>query len=109
MLGAIKRNASYKSEEVIAKLCCAYVRPHVEYCVQAWSPTYEKVCWLLERVQKRATKLFKYLSSLGYEERLKKLGLFSLKYRRLRVHLIKVLKFIKGRHAGYLWDMFEIS
>ena len=77
--------------------------------MQAWSPTYEKVCWLLERVQKRATKLIKYLSSSCYEERLKKLGLFSLKYRRLRVHLIKVLKFIKGRLAGYLWDMFEIS
>ena len=108
MLGYINRNISCK-KEVIAKLYRACVGPHLEYCGQARSPTYEKVCWLLERVQKRATKLFKYLSSLGYEERLKKLGLFSLKYRRLRGDLIKVLKFIKGRHVGYLRDMFESS
>ena len=65
MLGATNRNVSCKSEEVIAKLYCAYVRPHLEYCVQAWSPTYEKDCWLLERVQKGATKFIKCLSSLA--------------------------------------------
>ena len=33
MLGAIDENISYKSEEVIAKLYCASVRPHLEYCM----------------------------------------------------------------------------
>ena len=59
--------------------------------------------------KKRATKLIKCVTGLGYEEQLKKLSLFSFKYRRLRGDLIKVFKFIKGRHAGYLRDMFEIS
>ena len=77
--------------------------------MQAWSPSYEKDCWLLKRVQKRATKLIKCLSSLGYEERLKKLGLFSLKYRRLRGDLIEAFQFLKVRHAGNLRDMFDIS
>ena len=85
MLGAINKNASYKSEEVITKLYNAYdVRPHFEYCVQAWSPTYEKDCWLLERVQKRATKMVRGIISLPYEERLERLGLFSLIYRMVR-------------------------
>ena len=109
MLGAINRKVSYKSEEVIRKLYCAYVRPHLEYCVQAWSPTYEKDCWLLERVQKRATKMVNCLSGLSYEDRLEKLGMFSLRYRRLRGDLIEVFKFIKGQHTGYLRDMFEIN
>ena len=52
MLGAINRNASYRGEEVRAKLYCAYVRPHLEYCVQAWSSAYEKDYCLLEGVQK---------------------------------------------------------
>ena len=42
MIGAINRNVSYISEQVINKLYDAYVRPHLEYCAQAWSPTYEK-------------------------------------------------------------------
>jgi len=109
MLGAINRNVTYKSEEVITKLYCAYVRPHLEYCVQAWSPTYEKDCWLLERVQKRATKMVNCLYSMPYEERLKKLGMFSLRYRRLRGDLIEVFKFVNGQHSGYLKGMFEFS
>ena len=37
---------------------------------QAWSPTYEKDFWLLERVQKRATKMVTGINKLPYEERL---------------------------------------
>ena len=53
--------------------------------------------------------MIKGLSSFGYEDRLKGLGLFSLQYRRLRDNLIEFFKFIKGRLAGYFQDMFEIS
>ena len=109
MLGAINRNVSYKSPEVIVKLYCAYVRPHLEYCIQAWSPTYEKDCWLLERVQKRATKMVNNLSNLEYEERLRKLDMFSLKYRRFRGDLIEVFKFVNGQHIGYLKNLFEFD
>ena len=109
MLGAINRNVSYRSGKVIAKLYCAYVRPHLEYCVQAWCPTYEKDCWLLERVQKRATKMINGISTLGYEDRLRRLDMFSLKYRRLRGDLIEVFKFVNGQHTGYLKGMFEFS
>ena len=109
MLGAINRNVSYKREEVVTKLYCAYVRPHFEYCVQAWSPTCEKDCWLLERVQKRATKMIQGLSCLPYEDRLERLGMFSLRFRRLRGDLIEVFKFTKEQHPGYLKDMFEIN
>ena len=109
MLGAINKNVSYKSEEVVTKLYNAYVRPHLEYCVQAWSPTYEKDCWLLERVQKRATKMVRGISSLPYEERLERLGLFSLRYRRLRGDMIEIFKFVHGQSKGYLSGMFEFN
>ena len=70
MLGAINRNVSCKSEEVVTKLYIAYLRPHLEYCVQAWSPTYDEDCWLLERVQKRTAKMVNGRSTFAYEERL---------------------------------------
>jgi len=46
----------------------------------------------LERVQKRATKLISGLSEMGYEERLKILGLTTLETRKLRGEVFKILK-----------------
>ena len=80
MLGIINRKIWYKSAEVISKLYRSYFRPHLKYCIQFWSPTNVKDVDMLEGVQRRATKMIPSLRKLSYEERLKRLGVFSLRH-----------------------------
>ena len=51
---------------------------------------------MLERIQRRATKMILELRDLRYEERLKECGLTTLETRRLRRGQIKFFKILNG-------------
>ena len=53
----IRRNITFKDKSLIVALYKAIVRPHLEYCIHAWSPYLRKDIDILEKIQRRATKL----------------------------------------------------
>ena len=68
------------------------VRPHLEYATSVWNPASVKLQNLIEKVQRRASKRVHELKDLSYEERLKKLDMPTLAYRRLRGDMIDVFQ-----------------
>ena len=96
VLGIIRRNITCNEKSLIVPLYKAIVRPHLEYCIQAWSPYLRKDMDMLENIQRRATKLLPELRDLRYEERLKECGLTTIETRRLRGDQIEVFKILNG-------------
>jgi len=85
------------------------LRPHAEYCVSAWSPYYKKDKELLEKVQRRFTKMTINMEGLSYEDRLQSLKLWSLKERRNRQDLIEVFKMANGMTRMRLQELFMLE
>ena len=94
-LATIKRTFKYITKESFNILYKTYIQPHIEYCVQAWSPYYAKDIDLLEKVQHRATKLLPQLANLPYQQRIQRLKMYSLYCRRQRGDLIETFKILK--------------
>ena len=71
------------------------VRPHLEYGMQTrsvWCPYKLGDKKEIEKVQKRATKLIINFKNMSYTDRLQRLNLPTIKYRRLRGDMIEVFK-----------------
>ena len=78
--------------EIFITLLNSYIRPHLEYAIQAWNPWLRKDQLALELPQRRATKLVRGLWFRPYNERLRLLRIPSTLYRRIRSDLIFTYK-----------------
>ena len=88
----MRRSFSYLDCDTFKRIFVAFVRPHLEYGEAVWSPHFVRNIDALEKVQIRATKLVDGLSKLDYTERLKRLDLPTLVFRRRRGDIIEMYK-----------------
>ena len=88
----IIRNFTFRTPEVLVPLFKSLVRPILEYGNPVWNNSLKKYITLIEQVQKKFTKFILCFKNLSYEERLFRLNLPSLEYRRYRGDMIQVYK-----------------
>jgi hypothetical protein len=108
ILGMISRTFQYKTKPVVLRLYKSLVRPHLEYCVQAWRPHLQKDINLIENVQKRVAKMLG-VNKNRYYDKITELGLTTLETRRLRGDLIVIFKMFKGMLDVSVHDYFMVS
>lgn len=109
VLGTIRRTFDYIDCDNFKHLYKALVRPHIEYANQIWCPHLQKHIHALEGVQRRATKLIPSLKDLPYHERLKKLQLPTLAYRRARGDMIELYKILSGKYDMDVSNFLTLS
>ena len=96
MLGIINRNFRDVDKSTFLLLYLSLVRSQLEYCNSVWNPYKVGSIALIERVQKRATKMISSCKKLSYIDRLKYLHLPTMKFRRLRGDMIETYKILNG-------------
>ena len=85
------------------------VQPLLEYCNTVWYPTFKKDSRAIESVQRKATKLVKYMKNWSYPERLRELGLPTMIYRRRRADVLQIFRIICGTDKVQSNKIFQLA
>jgi hypothetical protein len=101
----IFKSFDFLNSFLFSTLYKVFVRPHLEYSIQAWRPHYQKSHDLLEKTQRKITKWCPGLRYLPYETRLQVLKLPTLTNRFNRGDMIETFKLI-SHHYNISPDYF---
>jgi len=94
VLSQMKRTFTYRDSYVFPRINRTYVRPLLEYSVQAWNPSKVEDINTLEKVQRRALRMINDQGDASYETKLRNIGMTTLQARRERGDMIQVYKFL---------------
>ena len=97
-MGMIRSTFEYLDKKNFNTLFKVLVRPHLGYANQIWALFLKKHITSIENVQRRATKLIPGFRDLEYSERLTRLGLPTLAYRKMRGDMIELYKIMTGKY-----------
>ena len=111
IIGLIKRTIGSVNKKIFSTLYKALVRPILEYASPVWCPYLVKNLVLLEKVQRRASRLAlgQRRGEMSYEDRCKMLRWSQLTDRRLYFFWIECYKLVFGLNSLYFCDIFEFA
>ena len=108
ILGIIRRSFQYLDDHTFPMLFKSMVRPLLEYGASIWTPHHKYLIDEIESVQRRGTKLLSLTRGLEYEDRLRRLSLPSLLFRRFRGDMIEVYKQLTGYYDSSMPKLFHL-
>ena len=109
-LGLMARTVKVRNLEVMRGCTNVWLyRPHLEYCASAWLPHFVKDGELLERVQRRFSRMVSGLRGLDYKDRLERFGLMTLGERRTAGGPDRVVQNIKRIVCHIVGIFFELD
>jgi len=95
-IGVIFKGFVSRDLKLLKQAFTSFVRPIVEYASNVWSPYKIKHIKAIERVQRHFTRRIPGFYDLSYGERLARLNLETLEYRRLKFDLIQYYKILNN-------------
>ena len=107
VLGMIRRSFANLNHSTVPLLYKTMVRPLLEYGNVIWGPFNKEDQVLIERVQRRATRMVREIRHLPYPERLQILRLPSLLYRRRRGDMILMYQLMTGQLGLHREEFFS--
>ena len=111
LLGLVHQTVGSSNPDAFSTLYKSLVRPVLEYAAPAWNPYLAKDVLVLERVQRRASRLAlgQKRSEMEYEDSLRKLKWPTLETRRLFLSLVECYKIVFGMNKLNFDDLFEFT
>jgi hypothetical protein len=98
IFAVLRRTFRNLNADIFLPLYKTLVRTHLDYASSVWAPYKKKYIDKIESVQKRATKQIPGFNNLSYPERLKKLKLPTIAYRRISGDMIETYKIINEKY-----------
>ena len=94
LLGMIRRSFEY----LVLYLYKGLIRPKLAYAQAVWNPYLQGNIYAIEADQRRATKLIPGFINLEYTERLNKLNMTTILFRRARGDMLETFKYLNGQY-----------
>ena len=107
-MAVIRRSFTTLNQHNVVPLYIGLVIGHLDYAISIWPPYKQKYKDAIESVQRRATKQLPGMKDIPYEERLERLKLPTLAYRRTRGNMTEVYKLLQGKYDSNVSNIVRL-